>query len=125
MEDVTLVQVLRHLLKLVPSSGPIVGSSEKFRSEIRRALVAVGVEHLGFASRSIRRGGATHDFRCHGSYHIAADRGRWRSVETCRIYIADAVATVVLISLSKKQTKKKDKYCKIWATYVAKWGGVE
>ena len=52
---------------------------------------------------SWRRGGASADFRGHGSMETTLLRGRWASVRTARLYVQDAVAEATTLSLTPAQ----------------------
>ena len=52
---------------------------------------------------SLRRGGATWNFLCHGSMEKTLLRGRWSSTSTARLYLQDATATVSHLQLSAAQ----------------------
>jgi len=62
-----------------------------FRAEFQRGLEELGVGDLGYKPYSLRRGGATEDFRMHGSMDRACIRGRWRPSSSARIYIAEGL----------------------------------
>ena len=62
--------------------------------------MALGLQRYGFRPYSLRRGGATHEMRQRGSMEHVLERGRWVSNSSARIYIQDAVATSVAISLA-------------------------
>ena len=52
---------------------------------------------------SWRRGGASADFRAHGSMEKTLLRGRWASVRTARLYVQDAVAEATTLGLTVAQ----------------------
>ncbi|CAK0904182.1 unnamed protein product, partial [Prorocentrum cordatum] len=55
---------------------------------------------------SWRRGGASADFRSHGSMEQTLLRGRWASARTARLYVQDAVAEATQLNLSPTQRKR-------------------
>ena len=73
-------------------------------SSLRRAFAAyvgaLGGESLGLRLYSLRRGGASFDFRRHGRFDVALHRGRWASIGAAQVYLKDAQASAVRISLS-------------------------
>ncbi|CAK0901893.1 unnamed protein product [Prorocentrum cordatum] len=65
-------------------------------------------ELLGFGNAKLtlyswRRGGASADFKSHGSMEQTLLRGRWASVRTARLYVQDAVAEATQLNLSELQ----------------------
>ena len=71
---------------------------------VRKAHELAVVERLeleGYVQPySARRGGATWDFRSHGSLQATQDRGRWNSGRAARIYVNTGVADLAALNLS-------------------------
>ena len=63
----------------------------------------------GISPYSLRRGGATSDFRSHGSLDKTADRGRWGNVRTCRIYVNTALADQIASRFSAAVRERMNK----------------
>ena len=58
------------------------------------AVKELGLERFGLKPYSIRRGGASWDFRSHGDIARTIFRGRWDSAKTARIYVVDGTAAL-------------------------------
>ena len=63
----------------------------EFRKLLKELVEGLGLKEAGYKPYSLRRGGATGDFRRHGSLDRATVRGRWRSSASARIYITEGV----------------------------------
>ena len=73
----------------------MLGLSAVHFREVFRALVAkVGLPPEDWQPYSLRRGGATADFRHHGRMDLTMIRGRWANQRTARIYVNDALAAL-------------------------------
>ena len=77
---------------LVPSPG-------RFRKTFNDMLAGLGIEDVGYKPHSLRRGGASYDYRQHGVVSRTTLRGRWNSAKTARIYITDAMAVLAAVKL--------------------------
>jgi len=62
-------------------------------------LAALGIKEAGYKPYSLRRGGASFDYRQHGVVSRTTLRGRWNSAKTARIYITDAMAVLAAVKL--------------------------
>eukprot|EP00438_Fugacium_kawagutii_P009954 Skav231148 [mRNA] locus=scaffold4611:65775:69738:+ [translate_table: standard] len=73
-----------------------------FRTSFRRIL---NYFQLGstFRPYSLRRGGATADFRAHGQMERTLIKGRWGSTQSARIYIQEGLSALVKLQLSQNQ----------------------
>jgi len=69
------------------------------RARLRACLAAYDLQFFGFRLYSLRRGGATYDFECHGSFDRSVIKGRWQNIATARIYIADARAGLAALQI--------------------------
>ena len=85
--DPNLVKWTAALKGMLKPGDPLIpGGSCKLRRRFRSLL-----QELGLQLYFLRRGGATEMFRDSASFDAVADRGRWRNVRTCRIYIDQAL----------------------------------
>jgi len=101
VDDPWVLQCLRSWCALAQDTQPLcVDGHDPFRDAFRASLEHLDLADQGFGLRSLRRGGATYDFQRHGSFHLSAERGRWRQVETARIYIQDAIPALVRLRMS-------------------------
>ena len=75
------------------------GSLDDFYTGFNEAIVALGLQEIGFRMYSLRRGGATAFFRKTRSMEAALDRGRWGSSRVARVYLNDGLAREVEINL--------------------------
>ena len=60
----------------------------------------------GFRWYSVRRGGATHDYRVTGNLPAIMLRGRWGDMKTARIYLTDGLARAQELRLSDSHNKR-------------------
>ena len=60
------------------------------------------LDQFNFQFYSLRRGGASWDFRLHGSMERTLLNGRWESVSTARVYVNDALASSVLVKMTEE-----------------------
>ena len=74
-------------------------SYNEFRPLLRSFCDTYGLSEFGFRLYSLRRGGAAYDFRVHASYDRALERGRWAHVSSAKVYLHDARAALVSLSL--------------------------
>jgi len=100
-------------------TGPLVSDPGVFRQQFQAALAELQLDAFEFEVRSLRRGGATHDYRTHGSFDVACDRGRWQDRKTCRIYIADALASLVALQLPPDALARLERVRALWAPFLA------
>ena len=86
--DPALIRWAAALKEMERPGDPLVpGGSCALRRKFRSLLKDAGLQKLDLQLYSLRRGGATNMFRNCASFDSVADRGRWRNVRTCRIYI--------------------------------------
>ena len=77
------------------------------------ALSALKLESFAFRPYSLRRGGATHWFRHHGSFDKLLVQGRWAAPKTAKIYINEGLAILAELNLSEKPLKPfVQRYCR-------------
>ena len=72
----------------------LTGTPYTFRQAFSRALRVLRLDGDRYTPYSLRRGGATHDFRHHGRIERSLIRGRWSSTRSARLYIQEGVATL-------------------------------
>ena len=65
-----------------------------FRKVFHKLLNDLGLTDFGFKPYSLRRGGATHDFRSHSQLSKTVIKGRWSNARTARIYINEGLALI-------------------------------
>ena len=70
-----------------------------------------------FRPYSLRRGGATADFRAHGSMERTLIKGRWGSNHAARQYIQEGLSVLTTITLSKSQIQLLKHYAKIFIPF--------
>ncbi|CAJ1457118.1 unnamed protein product [Effrenium voratum] len=68
------------------------GSAQSFRNEFYSLLHFFQLHHLPYRPYSLRRGGATHEFRQHGLMEKVLIKGRWSSNVSARTYISEGLA---------------------------------
>ncbi len=89
-----------------PGEPLIPGGACALRRQFRQLVRDTSLTHMDLQVYSLRRGGATNMFRECASFDSVADRGRWRNVRTCRIYIDAALQDAAsLKEASKPQLK--------------------
>ena len=88
-----LVRLVWHLVgHAAPHEHTLKTSVPQFRRDFHALLLHLHVDHPKLQPYSLRRGGATTYFLRTQSYDKVADRGRWGSERTARIYIAEGPA---------------------------------
>jgi len=91
-----LARLLKHVFLALPQGERLwPGTPAAFRAACDAYMLQLNLQGCGFRLYSLRRGGATHDFRSHGSWDITCDRGRWGDANTARIYLKDALASSI------------------------------
>ena len=91
-----------------------------FRREFRRLLQEFGLQGK-FHPYSLRRGGATWHFHAGKSIDATIVRGRWQHHKTARIYLEDAVATEVGLTLPPDTVRELNDANQLWATWLSEW----
>ena len=95
------VQLLKMAAKEKAQTDPICPLSYlQLQKLLRRLLAVVGIRPQRWSWYSFRRGGACHDFLLGGNLERTMQRGRWNAVASARVYIEEAVADLVDVSLS-------------------------
>ena len=83
---------------------------QTFRARFNTALRFFRLDLNAYKLYSIRRGGATHDFRSHGQLSRIQIRGSWGSARVCRIYINESLAMMSQVEESDLQRSRFDLY---------------
>jgi integrase len=92
VDDPALGRLLARELKEVKDGERVVEIEEKeFRQGFQAAMEEFGVAELRYKPYSLRRGGATEDFRKHGRLDRALLRGRWKGHTAARQYILEGM----------------------------------
>ena len=73
--------------------------SQKFRDQFRAVVSFFKLSPL-FKPYSLRRGGATQDFRAHGSMERTLLRGRWGSTGAARNYVQEGLSELTRLQLT-------------------------
>ena len=68
---------------------------------LKHLLAVVSIHPVRWSWYSFRRGGACHDFLLGGNLERTMQRGRWSAVTSARVYIEEAVADLVDVSMSQ------------------------
>lgn len=93
----------------------VMGGGPRFRAEFDQCL-----EYFNLGKRfrpySLRRGGATADFRAFNSMERTLIRGRWGTSYAARQYIQEGLSVLTQITISEKQSRLLAQYAKLFAT---------
>ena len=84
---------------------PLCLPPHKWRALFSQTLNALKLDHFGFRPYSLRRGGATHWFRHHGSLDKLMVQGRWAAQKTARVYINDGLAILAELNVPNSTLK--------------------
>ena len=98
---VTLVDAIRrvdHWLQSPRSNPSLTGTPHQWRKTFTQTLEALNLSDLNLRPYSLRRGGATFQFRQHGSMDRLMIAGRWLAVKSARLYVNEGMA--ILASLA-------------------------
>ena len=82
------------LLYMKPGDFLFTGSQAEFRSLFKQLCTALKLDEWQFRPYSLRRGGATHVYKCTGNLSKTIIRGRWGSAKAARVYINEGLATL-------------------------------
>ena len=89
-------------------------SGTKFRETLYSLSAFFKIEHLGLKGYSIRRGGATFEFRLHGLMEKTLIRGRWASTAVARLYITDSVAQLSQLKITTESRRLLEKFSTVF-----------
>ena len=81
------------------SERALVHDVKDFRNAIKKCMVLLHVQNLGYKMYGVRRGSATLYFKIHGSYDKTMEKGRWSCLKSLRTYLNEAL-----------QSKTEEKY---------------
>jgi hypothetical protein len=92
LQDPMLIAWAAALKEMEEPGEPLVaGGACMLRRRFKVLLRDAGLQGMDLQLYSLRRGAATNMFRQQASFDSVADRGRWRNVRTCRIYVDQAL----------------------------------
>lgn len=86
---------------------------QSFRHQFKQVLEYFQVGAT-FRPYSLRRGGATQDFRTHGAMERTLIRGRWASTGAARQYIQEGLSVLVKLQISERQRTLFSSYAKLF-----------
>ena len=103
-ESVTLYgeDICRRLFQWCKTASPrdsLTGPSHIWRRQFADALKALQFDQWDFRPYSLRRGGATHQFRQHGVFDRLVVHGRWQAIRTARLYVNEGLAVLAELRL--------------------------
>ena len=105
--------MIKNLLSTMSESDLLLDMPyQEFRRVWYICIENAGLPAMEWRPYSLRRGGATEDFLYHHSFDRTADRGRWSSVKTARIYINEAMSEMSAVASTAKQLEKQAYYRK-------------
>ena len=106
VDDPMVVRALRRrCLGLLPGDMLMDLTQPAFRQLFTRAVRFFDLVELRILPYSLRRGGATWDFRVYGKMSRTLDRGRWQQERTARLYVQDALALLGDMQLSERTSR--------------------
>lgn len=92
------------LSKMAPGDLVVGMDARSFRAMFREICEEdLGLKRMRFKPYSLRRGGATRDFRGHGSLDRCQLRGRWKTVAAARVYILEGVEMAVRLGRTTEE----------------------
>ena len=104
----------RRVVRLQPGESFMGLTPQKARSVLKELLHVLNLQRFEFRWYSIRRGGATSQFRAHGQMEKILVRGRWESSRTARLYLTDGVAAMTSVQLSDEERSACSALAKLW-----------
>ena len=105
--DVRIVRFLSAVMEgMNPGDSFITGTGQQFRTDFAVAMRYMGLSASDFKPYSIRRGGATADYRSHGIIERTQIRGGWADGRTTKIYISESLALLSEHSEDNAKTSK-------------------
>lgn len=103
-----VLDVLKLLWKWKQDSSPaapLCPPPHKWRTKFSQTLTALNLDSFNFRPYSLRRGGATHWFRHHGSFDKLLIQGRWAAPKTAKMYINEGLAILAETHVPIKSLK--------------------
>jgi hypothetical protein len=103
VRDPQIVQLIRNLLDTTAPRGYLFPFTPGvFRAVFKKSLVRLGLSNK-YTLHSLRHGGATHCYQnLNWTFEDVQYRGRWKSAESCKIYLQESLALL----LAKKAPDK-------------------
>ena len=80
-------------------------TNKEFREAFDQLLLQLKLG-TSFRPYSLRRGGATHDFRSHGSMERTLLRGRWATGAAARVYVQEGLSALTQLQISKEAAER-------------------
>eukprot|EP00971_Amphidinium_carterae_P328003 6459666-Amphidinium_carterae.1 len=95
------VSMLLHTLLGARAPAALVWpySASQFRQRFASMASSLGMNLWNLQPYSLRRGGATAQFLQHHNYDSLMDRGRWKHLRTCRLYVDQSRELLMQLSL--------------------------
>ena len=104
LKDFPTVQWLRWLCKHLPSTCKLWPSSGvKFRNIFNWVVSSLDLQRFRFSPAGLRSGGTTHCFLSGVSVDNLKFAGRWATERTLNVYIQEAMAQLIWISLTEDE----------------------
>ena len=98
--------MLRQLCRgKLPGDRLLPDSPASYRKQFKKALKVLYLDEGLYSPYSLRRGGATFDFRSHGRIEKTLIRGRWASTRSARIYITEGLASIAQLETTARQAQ--------------------
>ena len=91
--------------KTPPFGSLLNGTVADFRRLFVQGLQYFGLTQLGFRLYSIRRGGASLDYRLHQSVSRTLFRGRWSDSQVARIYVTEGAQLFNMLQVTEASRK--------------------
>ena len=89
----------------LPGDRLLAESTAAYRKQFKKALKVLYLDEGRHSPYSLRRGGATHDFRSHGRIGNILIRGKWASTRSARIYITEGLASLAQLETTSTQAR--------------------
>eukprot|EP00438_Fugacium_kawagutii_P023460 Skav220956 [mRNA] locus=scaffold1928:76101:77213:+ [translate_table: standard] len=99
---VTLMDAIRRVEQWVTtprSSMSLTGTPHQWRKLFNDTIEALGLESLNLRPYSLRRGGATFQFRQHGSLDRLMLAGRWLAAKSARLYVNEGMSILASLAI--------------------------
>jgi len=107
IDDERVGLMLKGLTTDLKEGDRVMDLDEKeFRKMFKEVMSELGLERFRYKPYSLRRGGATEDFRRHGSLDRSLLRGRWKGVPSARQYILEGVEMSVRLQRTLEEERR-------------------
>ena len=100
-----MLRVWKIWQSLHPGQFLLGWSSKQFRHELDRLLTALELQSFRFRPYSLRRGGATAEFKRTSNVEALMVRGRWQSLKTAKIYLQEGLSELARMHLSEQHIR--------------------